>query len=849
MLDDVQLVKHFPALLKGLKARIKALPTSLPTAAPDGPLARYLGDLEIDTDEGARYTANRQWERTFQVSEEEQRKRIVLGKYGMDLVCPFLEFYSQQDGIKDTDGVGIPGTGPPPGAVPTADFFAPRKGKTPESKSVVPAKRSAAPDSDDDPNDKNYKPPHNHTVLSEEETEGPEATMPTEENIHQSMIRDKIAEGELDKPVSVLYITDGDPYPEKEDSMFRTCTETYQQLRRTKPGIGCLLNMIVLFDMGRDGSSKKRTHARISKSERKNLRLWVEGTREGILSPYLEYGAAMDRGLVAERKMLKKVCREYHAPILPETLPEDQEAAQLGCVKLLNARIQRWFRYRIRRTQKYCRMSGLDPLKDPYAHIVAKLSGLQAPPKARQAYQQFMHESYEQLCAPVIEKKRAEKVRTNPALRNKKPKVGFSATIARQIFEKLPEEERKKNRGSSESRAHHAALNRLPDFIAPILQEIYNVTSVSFGRNLTSAGDHWGRWDEARFARQRLKIARTQLSLGLRKLASREAGVKERAELPSDESDEDLLSGSDNDKAPPKKRCMKGVSYARSALSHPAPLLPSSQLTAASSQVPSSQPTVPSIEQAALPSQHAATSSSLHPADLPDSTGRGEQGYVFGGLQAEDQQDWMFPVDGFDDWDNLGMLGTTILPSSSNEAQAITLPTLNPFPNLVPVNTPPIVPAATFNGQSHAPGLSPQESVRFGSTSGLLAAAATPVGSTTSHGPSVASSRLSLPPLAIPAVGDPALVNTAIPTVPSLQPGHGWRRRCFEEGPDKLPVKGRPPSITAWIRSNAVEPRIRNVRAFAQAWQQWWDNLRPTWRSKREDGSWSMEYGYGEKGT
>jgi hypothetical protein len=23
-----------------------------------------------------------------------------LGKYGMDLVCPFLEFYSQQDGIK-----------------------------------------------------------------------------------------------------------------------------------------------------------------------------------------------------------------------------------------------------------------------------------------------------------------------------------------------------------------------------------------------------------------------------------------------------------------------------------------------------------------------------------------------------------------------------------------------------------------------------------------------------------------------------------------------------------------------------------------------------------------------------
>jgi hypothetical protein len=27
---------------------------------------------------------------------------------------------------------------------------------------------------------------------------------------------------------------------------------------------------------------------------------------------------------------------------------------------------------------------------------------------------------------------------------------------------------------------------------------------------------------------------------------------------------------------------------------------------------------------------------------------------------------------------------------------------------------------------------------------------------------------------------------------------------CFEEGLDKLPVKGCPPSITAWIQSNGV---------------------------------------------
>jgi hypothetical protein len=34
-------------------------------------------------------------------------------------------------------------------------------------------------------------------------------------------------------------------------------------------------------------------------------------------------------------------------------------------------------------------MAGLDPLKDPYAVLLAKLSGLSSPPKARQVYRQF----------------------------------------------------------------------------------------------------------------------------------------------------------------------------------------------------------------------------------------------------------------------------------------------------------------------------------------------------------------------------------------------------------------------------------------------------------------------------
>ncbi|KAJ7868885.1 hypothetical protein B0H13DRAFT_2280892 [Mycena leptocephala] len=159
MLDDSQLVKHFPTLLKALKARIKALPASLPLA----------------------------------ISEDEQRKRITLGKYGMDLVCPSLEFYSQQGGIKDTDGVGILARRirdlntildsiscrPATPSVPTSQFFAPRKANSAAgSGSVVPAKRRSAPDSDDDPNDKNYNPPRNPPAQSEEDSDGPEDIMP-----------------------------------------------------------------------------------------------------------------------------------------------------------------------------------------------------------------------------------------------------------------------------------------------------------------------------------------------------------------------------------------------------------------------------------------------------------------------------------------------------------------------------------------------------------------------------------------------------------------------------------------------------------------------------------------------
>ncbi|KAK6988329.1 hypothetical protein R3P38DRAFT_3228883 [Favolaschia claudopus] len=154
--------------LKNLRARITALPESLPVALPDGPLA----NLEID--EG-----------------EEQQKRIARGKYGMDLICPFLEFYAQQEGIKGTDGVGmltrriknltiLDSVVRPDGSVIANDFFAPKKAakSRTSSKAVVPAKRAAGDSDEDNPNDKSYRPARHTPEPSEKSESEPEEEEP-----------------------------------------------------------------------------------------------------------------------------------------------------------------------------------------------------------------------------------------------------------------------------------------------------------------------------------------------------------------------------------------------------------------------------------------------------------------------------------------------------------------------------------------------------------------------------------------------------------------------------------------------------------------------------------------------
>jgi hypothetical protein len=81
----------------------------------------------------------------------------------------------------------------------------------------------------------------------------------------------------------------------------------------------------------------------------------------------------------------------------------------------------------------------MDRTKDPWAILLAKLAGINSPPKARQAFQQYMHESYETEIGPAVTARwKASCVEEDgTTLRNKGPNAPFRAAIACELFNEL----------------------------------------------------------------------------------------------------------------------------------------------------------------------------------------------------------------------------------------------------------------------------------------------------------------------------------------------------------------------------------------------------------------------------
>ncbi|KAK7027804.1 hypothetical protein R3P38DRAFT_2479059, partial [Favolaschia claudopus] len=345
----------------------------------------------------------------------------------------------------------------------------------------------------------------------------------------------------------------------------------------------------------------KRTWTRIEKKDRRNLKMWAEGARESILLPHLAgYTDALERGWRAERDYVRDVCNEFHARIswrvaddeepeepLPDYDPmaapevEELDAAETEAkrarVETLNARINRWLKYR---AKKLRRPTMRNRANDPWAVLLAKLAGVKAPPKARQGFQQYMHESYETDIKPVVEARwKAQLVEedgVSSLKTGKAPNAPFRAQVARELFKELSDSERDElaQRAKDEaaelrreylelmkgppSRApkdRQACIDNLGTFMTEVFKGVHEYTglscfavfggpipmyqgdlrtlTVAYGRNQEPTPCHFPQWGKARFGQDVLEFMREWL-----KTAYTPAQCAEAA-LPNDGEDDD----------------------------------------------------------------------------------------------------------------------------------------------------------------------------------------------------------------------------------------------------------------------------------------------------------------------
>ncbi|CAK5265238.1 unnamed protein product [Mycena citricolor] len=163
-----------------------------------------------------------------------------------------------------------------------------------------------------------------------------------------------------------------------------------------------------------------------SKSEQRSLKFWAQGVREDeILAPHIQrYRDALERGRRAEAAYLQRVCHEYHArvpwqtrdneepplplpaydpraPVVEEVLEEHEKPIRAARKQELNKRIRRWL---VRHAKKIGAMTARgEGAEGPFTLLLAQLTDLTPPSKARSGPQQLMHDDYDTLVAETAQ--------------------------------------------------------------------------------------------------------------------------------------------------------------------------------------------------------------------------------------------------------------------------------------------------------------------------------------------------------------------------------------------------------------------------------------------------------------
>ncbi|KAF8213234.1 hypothetical protein K438DRAFT_1750578 [Mycena galopus ATCC 62051] len=188
---------------------------------------------------------------------------------------------------------------------------------------------------------------------------------------------------------------------------------------------------------------------------------------------------------------------DVFAPPVVEELTEEERVERHARREELNNRIRRWLKYRAQSLRRKTTKAALSD--SPYAALLSKLSGIKTPPKARQAYQQFMHEKVTEIAGIVDIRWKEKSINTDGSANTGKPKAPFRSAVAREMFKELPSSEQEAyaacamqeareakeayakalEAGPSKSpEARQRCINNFGKFIAPIMKGIFDYTGL-----------------------------------------------------------------------------------------------------------------------------------------------------------------------------------------------------------------------------------------------------------------------------------------------------------------------------------------------------------------------------------
>ncbi|KAJ7646084.1 hypothetical protein DFH06DRAFT_997880 [Mycena polygramma] len=656
---------------------------------------------------------------------------------------------------------------------------------------------------------------------------------------------------------------------------------------------------------------RQRTWKRKAKAERKSLKMWADGAREDLLRPHIEpYTDALERGWRSERDYLQKVCNQYHtqiswrladheepalplapydpfAPPVAETLTEEEESARHARHKELNQRIRRWLKYRARSL----RNKGLSKsaLHDsPYAVLLAKLSGVTSPPKARQAFQQLMRERKAEVAAEVDKKWRAESINADGSANTKVPNAPYRCQVARDMFAALPAEEQAAIRARAVAEAQQAKLDyatamkggasKSPEarqkcidgfgrFMAPLMRGLQEYTGLqgflvmggpmpkyngaiqtihlSVGTNLSAVPATFAGWDKARWNRNvteyYMEFLRTAYSeSGRRKAATGDSPTEESGAM--DVDDPAAAAGASIGNDGDQDVRMDTADTANAAAGVPTPQMDSEAtngggLTAPATGAPRPRPRFAGGKKKGIDEREgvAATGGSSNNErddggdDAHVSSPSTEKTSSPGGSSNDERGDAPVPSNGASD--NASGASQPSLPAMIRSPPRPTLSPATPSATLVA----PAPPLATASAPTPS---APPTLVAPPPPLATLSPRPTPP-ATPSDSEEGQSIRAVCPPKSAPwfehgftevsreDLG--ARYEELLKAYIDLERGYG-----FALGTKALKGPDRPSQVQKWIRDGRGRTQavreIANVDAFEKQWWSWWSGLQPAWR-------------------